>query len=108
MIVAMKVISLGFDIDNAEKDAAENKRAEEGREKEAAEMEKMAEEKNKKSSSNARNRNKKKRSIDESVKEVLEEKSDEVDLSIFPGVLEFSGYCLCPGTVVLEIGRAHV
>ena len=102
MILAMKIISLGFDIDNAEleKERADQERVEE--EKLKAETEKLEEKNKKQGNNNPRNRNTKKRSVDEApVTEEVEEKRDEVDMTRMPGVMEFSGYCLCPGTVVL-------
>jgi len=100
MIVAMKIISLGFDMDNAdaEKEKLEILKQEEEAAKE--ELEKN-EEKNKQNKNNLRNRNKKKRSISEPPSEDKEDKKSELDLSKLPGLFEFSGYCLCPGTIVL-------
>merc|ERR1712117_504813 len=58
-----------------------------------------------KNSNNTRNRHKKKKSVSEPP---VEDKTEETapadegpDLTVMPGILEFSGYCLCPGTVVL-------
>ena len=84
MIVAMKIISLGFDIDNAdaEKEKLEIQKLEDDAAKE--ELEKF-EEKNKQGKNNLRNRNKKKRSISEQPSEDKEEKKLELDLSELPG-----------------------
>ena len=35
------------------------------------------------------------------VEEEEDEDPDKLDLTKLPSILEFSGYCLCPGTVVL-------
>ena len=84
MIVAMKIISLGFDIDNAdaEKEKLEIQKLEDDAAKEVLEK---VEEKNKQGKNNLRNRNKKKRSISEQPSEDKEEKKLELDLSQLPG-----------------------
>ena len=106
MILAMKIISLGFDMDTAEvnKEKKEKLKQEQENIKEKEEAEKL-EEKNKHNSrnngNNARNRNKKKRVVEEPIEKENEKDIDELDLTKLPGILEFAGYCLCPGTIVL-------
>jgi len=95
MIMAMKVISLGFDMDKA---AAEV----EALEKEKVEKEAREEEK-RRSAANIKQRgsrkNGKRHSSEDRTTE--EEESKEVELAELPGWLEYCGYCLCPGTIVL-------
>jgi len=101
MIVAMKIISLGFDMD-----AAVEKREKEDLEKETQEensnMENSDERRKHVKNVNSKNRGKK------NGKKVVEEplitpevKTQELDLTRMPGWFEFAGYCLCPGTVIL-------
>ena len=100
MILAMKIISLGFDMDTAEvnKEKKEKLKQEQENIKEKEEAEKL-EEKNKHNSrnngNNARNRNKKKRVVEEPIEKENEKDIDELDLTKLPGILEFAGYCLC-------------
>ena len=98
MIIAMKIISLGFDMDSAE-----SKKEKEEREKqeEANREESVKAEEKMKNSRTTKNRGKKLKQTVEPVLEEEEEDSDKLDLTRLPSILEFSGYCLCPGTVVL-------
>jgi len=96
MIVAMKIISLGFDMDSAE---IKKEKDEIAKQDEAKEEIEKVEEKSKNSKGN-KTRGKKVKQVVEPVVED-EEETDKVDLTKLPGILEFSGYCLCPGTVVL-------
>jgi len=98
MIVAMKIISLGFDMDAAgekrEKEVIQNEP-----EEETANTEYVFDKKK-----NIKNRGKKngKKLPEEQVQEVKEEVTiEEPDLTKMPGWFEFAGYCLCPGTVIL-------
>jgi len=102
MIVAMKIISLGFDMD-----AAADKRDKEDLEKEPEEENITpdidAKRKNAKII-NAKNRGKKngKKTMEEpAVVKPEEIKTLGPDLTKMPGWFEFAGYCLCPGTVIL-------
>jgi len=98
MIVAMKIISLGFDMDAAsekrEKEVTQNEP-----EEETSNTENVFDKKK-----NIKNRGKKngKKLPEEQVQEVKEEVTiEEPDLTKMPGWFEFAGYCLCPGTVIL-------
>merc|ERR1719357_1891395 len=101
MIVAMKIISLGFDMDAAmekvEKEDNQKETPEEAVSVDASE--------DKRKQRNVRNRNKKNgRKISDEVvpdAKLTEAKVAEPDLTRMPGWFEFAGYCLCPGTVVL-------
>ena len=102
MIVAMKIISLGFDMDTADTDK-EKEKLREAEMAAAEEMEKVEEKSKQNKNSGARNRINKKRkvSVDLQTNDVQEEAMDKLDLTKLPGILEFFGYCLCPGTIVL-------
>jgi len=102
MIVAMKIISLGFDMDAAV----------EKREKEELEKEQEAQEDNVDSveekrkpvkNPNFKQRGKKngKKVTEDPVAKPEVVKNPELDLIKMPGWFEFAGYCLCPGTVIL-------
>jgi len=101
MIVAMKIISLGFDMDAAvEKSEKEN--LEKETQEENSNMENSDERRKHVKNVNSKNRGKK------NGKKVVEEplitpevKTQELDLTRMPGWFEFAGYCLCPGTVIL-------
>jgi len=103
MIVAMKIISLGFDMDAAtEKSEKENSQPESPEEN--TNTESVEDKKKHAKNLNAKNRGKKngKKIPDEQVQEVKPEvKPQEPDLTRMPGWFEFAGYCLCPGTVIL-------
>jgi len=103
MIVAMKIISLGFDMDAAtEKIEKENSQTESPEEN--TNTENVEDKKKHVKNLNAKNRGKKngKKMPDEQVQEVKPEaKPQEPDLTRMPGWFEFAGYCLCPGTVIL-------
>ena len=98
MIVAMKIISLGFDMDAAE---IKKEKDERSKQEQAIKEESEKAEEKLKNSKGTKNRGKKAKQVVEPT--VVEEKEeiDKVDLTVLPGILEFSGYCLCPGTVVL-------
>ena len=98
MIVAMKIISLGFDMDSAEikKEKEEREKQEQAIKEENDKVEEKI-----KTSKGSKHRGKKAKQFVEPPVVEEEEKPDEVDLTKLPGILEFSGYCLCPGTVVL-------
>jgi len=101
MIVAMKIISLGFDMD-----AAMEKVEKEDHQKETPEEAVSVDtSEDKRKQRNVRNRNKKNgRKISDEVvpdAKLTEAKVAEPDLTRMPGWFEFAGYCLCPGTVVL-------
>lgn len=96
MIVAMKIISLGFDMDSAE---LKKEKDEIAKQEQAKELNEKVEEKSK-NSKGTKNRSRKVKPVVDPVVEE-EEEADKVDLTKLPGILEFSGYCLCPGTVVL-------
>jgi len=97
MILAMKVISLGFDMDkaSAEVETLEREKAE----REAKEEEKRST----RSTSNVKQRGGKKNGKRQSSEDRTadEEEVKEVELAELPGWLEYCGYCLCPGTIVL-------
>ena len=100
MILAMKMISLGFDMDTADINREKEERVREEVKQAREEAEKI-QEKNK-PNNNLKNRGKNKRRVsNDSTDDIKEEDPDKVDLTKLPGILEFSGYCLCPGTVVL-------
>lgn len=103
MIVAMKIISLGFDMDAAtEKSEKENSKSESPEVN--TNTENVDDKKKHAKNLNAKNRGKKngKKMPDEQVQEVRPEvKPQEPDLTRMPGWFEFAGYCLCPGTVIL-------
>jgi len=100
MIVAMKMISLGFDMDMADVNKEKVDKIKE-EERQAREESEKLEEKNK-LNKNFKNRGKNKGRVStEAAEYVKEEDPDKEDLTKLPGILEFSGYCLCPGTVVL-------
>jgi len=102
MIVAMKIISLGFDMD-----AAADKRDKEdlGKEPEEENITPDIDAKRKNAKIiNAKNRGKKngKKTMEEpAVVKPEEIKTLGPDLTKMPGWFEFAGYCLCPGTVIL-------
>lgn len=98
MIIAMKIISLGFDMDSAEvkKEKEERDKLEEASKEESVKAEEKI-----RNSKTTRNRGKKVKQIVDPVVEEEEEDPDRLDLTKLPSILEFSGYCLCPGTVVL-------
>lgn len=102
MIVAMKIISLGFDMDTADTDK-EKEKLREAEMAAAEEIEKMEEKSKQNKNSGARNRVNKKRKVSEDLQtsDIPEEAMDKLDLTKLPGILEFFGYCLCPGTIVL-------
>jgi len=92
MICAMKIISVGFDLD-AYVDKAEEK------EKEVSEEVSVDEKKN---GGKLRERNNKRNKKDtENKNKENETKSDPEELNDVPGWFEYAGYCLCPGSVVL-------
>jgi len=96
MILAMKVISLGFDMDkaSAEVETLEREKAE----KEAREEEKRSA----RTTNGAKQRGGKKNGKRQSSEDRTEdEEVKEVELAELPGWLEYCGYCLCPGTIVL-------
>jgi len=98
MIVAMKIISLGFDMDAASEEVASIER--ERLEQEIKEEEK----KGVKIANIAKHKTGKrngKKTAGEDVEEEKVELIEEPYLAVIPGWLEYSGYCLCPGTVVL-------
>jgi len=92
MICSMKVISVGFDLDSAERKEilAEVAGAD------------LRDKKLRSTTNNGLRSRGKRRSETEKEKEKEETaKPSEETLSIMPGWFEFAGYCLCPGTVVL-------
>jgi len=104
MIVAMKIISLGFDMDAATvKSEKEESQSEKGEEHVNSENG-MDKKKNVKTP-NIKNRGKKngRKLSEEHVPEAKDDViiSEEPDLTVMPGWFEFAGYCLCPGTVIL-------
>eukprot|EP00092_Neocalanus_flemingeri_P023063 GFUD01024999.1.p1 GENE.GFUD01024999.1~~GFUD01024999.1.p1 ORF type:complete len:544 (-),score=151.74 GFUD01024999.1:259-1890(-) len=100
MIVAMKIISLGFDMDAAEK--IEKEHSEKENQEENVNMENLEEKRKNSKTVNIKNRGKKngKKIVEEPVIK-SEIKPAESDLTRMPGWFEFAGYCLCPGTVIL-------
>jgi len=98
MIVAMKIISLGFDMDAAE---IKKEKDERSKQEQAIKEESEKAEEKLKNSKGTKNRGKKAKQVVEPTVVEEKEESDKVDLTVLPGILEFSGYCLCPGTVVL-------
>ena len=99
MIIAMKIISLGFDMDSAEikKEREETDKQEEANKEESV----KAEEKLKNNKTSKYRGKKAKQMVEPVVEEEEDEDPDKLDLTKLPSILEFSGYCLCPGTVVL-------
>jgi len=103
MIVAMKIISLGFDMDAATlKSEKEEYQSDKGDENVNSENG-MDKKKNVKTP-NIKNRGKKngRKLSEEHLPEAKEDViTEEPDLTKMPGWFEFAGYCLCPGTVIL-------
>jgi len=104
MIVAMKIISLGFDMDAATaKSEKEESQSEKG--DEHANSENGMDKKKNVKTPNIKNRGKKNgRKLSEGhVPDAKEDVilTEEPDLTVMPGWFEFAGYCLCPGTVIL-------
>jgi len=105
MIVAMKIISLGFDMDAAtEKIEKEDSKAQhEETEEENVNHENNFDKKKNAKTTNVKNRGKKngKKLSEEQTQEIKQDSTHEPDLTKMPGWFEFAGYCLCPGTVIL-------
>jgi len=92
MICAMKIISVGFDMD-AYVDKAEEKEHEEI-------LNLIQDEKKNEGKTRDRSNKRNKKDTENKVKE-NETKSDVDELNDVPGWFEYAGYCLCPASVVL-------
>jgi len=103
MIIAMKIISLGFDMDAAYIEMVQiQTERREGREaKEVKEEERKAAKGANSSKHRGGKRNGKKQYSCELEDEEEDVERQEPYLTRLPGWFEYSGYCLCPGTVVL-------
>ena len=119
MLLAMKVISLGFDLDAAAVEEVERA----ARKKElqadpgAGEGGEAGGRRSARAASGGRGRSRRRRGAEEQdVPDQLEDKEEEEELLVMPGWFQvlstllfltldcsaqFAGYCLCPGTVVL-------
>ena len=103
MIVAMKIISLGFDMDAATEKMEKEESQQQTVAEESANTENGLDKRKNMKHSSVKNRGKKngKKMQEDQVHEVKEDTSQEPDLTKMPGWFEFAGYCLCPGTVIL-------
>jgi len=103
MIVAMKIISLGFDMDAATEKMEKEKSQQETLSEENVDAENSFDKRKNIKHASLKSRGKKngKKIQEDQVQEVKEDTSQNPDLSKMPGWFEFAGYCLCPGTVIL-------